>query len=100
MNKNKSLIILLITFFLNGCVQSSAMLGPAITLVSTGNIAQASLSFSANKAVEEETGMSTTEFISQKLNNENNLVSEEFEKDFFDLLEANINKTRNIISED
>ena len=44
--------------------------------------------------------MSTTEFISQKLNNENNLVSEEFEKDFFDLLEANINKTRNIISED
>ena len=44
--------------------------------------------------------MSTTEFISQKLNNENNLISEEFEKDFLDLLEANINKTRNIISED
>ena len=44
--------------------------------------------------------MSTTEFISQKLNKENNLVSEEFEKDFLDLLEVNINKTRNIILED
>ena len=97
MKKNKSLIILLITFFLNGCVQSSAMLGPSITLVSTGNIAQASLSFSANKVVEEETGMSTTEFISQKLNKEINSDSEEFQKDFIDLLETNINKTRKII---
>ena len=97
MNKNNLLIILLITFFLNGCVQSSAMIGPAVTLVSTGNIAQASFSFSANKVVEEETGMSTTEFISQKLNKEINSDSEEFQKDFIDLLETNINKTRKII---
>ena len=37
---------------LSGCVQSSAMLGPAITIASTGNISQAGLTFITNKAVE------------------------------------------------
>ena len=34
---------------LSGCVQSSAMLGPAITIASTGNVSQAGLTFITNK---------------------------------------------------
>ena len=36
--------------FLTGCVQSTAMIGPAMTLVSTGNTAQAFGTFLTNKA--------------------------------------------------
>ena len=43
------------------------MIGPTMTLVSTGNLYQASLSYGANKAVEKETGMQTTEYLINKI---------------------------------
>ena len=49
------------------------MVGPAMTLVSTGNITQAGFTFSANKAVEKETGMQAHEYLS-KIIEENNLI--------------------------
>ena len=52
------------SLFLTGCYQSTAMVGPAITLASTGNVSQAGLAYITNKAVEKETGMSTTEYVS------------------------------------
>ena len=48
-------------------MQSTAMIGPTMTLVSTGNLYQASLSYGANKAVEKETGMQTTEYLINKI---------------------------------
>ena len=56
---------------LSGCVQSSAMLGPAITIASTGNVSQAGLTFITNKAVEEETGMNTVSYVSNKIDEKN-----------------------------
>ena len=53
-----------ISLFLTGCFQSSAMVGPAITFASTGNVSQAGLAYFTNRAVKEETGMSTTEYVS------------------------------------
>ena len=50
--------------FLSGCFQSSAMVGPAITFASTGNVSQAGLAYFTNRAVKEETGMSTAEYVS------------------------------------
>jgi hypothetical protein len=48
-------IILAIAFmiFLNGCAQSTAILGPAYTLGTTGNAFQAGLSYGSNKAITE-----------------------------------------------
>ena len=96
----KKYILLLISLcFLNGCIQSTAMVGPAMTLASTGNIYQAGLSFSANKAVEKETGMQTHEYIS-KILDENNLKksnTNQFEKNLSTLLQSNFEKTRKII---
>ena len=51
---------------LSGCAQSTAMLGPAITLASSGNISQAGLTYFTNKAVEKETGMDTVTYVSKK----------------------------------
>ncbi len=41
---------LFLLIFLNGCVQSAALLGPAYTLASSGNIYQAGLSYGSNQA--------------------------------------------------
>ena len=49
---------------MTGCFQSSAMVGPAITFASTGNVSQAGLAYFTNRAVKEETGMSTAEYVS------------------------------------
>jgi hypothetical protein len=43
------------------------MIGPAITLTSTGNISQAGMTFFTNKAIKDETGMNTLEFVSNKI---------------------------------
>ena len=37
----KTSFLFLSLIFLNGCLQSTAMLGPGVTLVTTGNVAQA-----------------------------------------------------------
>ena len=49
---NKKIILAtLFTILFNGCMQSTAMLGPAYTLGSTGNTLQAGLSYGSNKAI-------------------------------------------------
>ena len=45
MGINKLLICILMGTILSGCAQSTAMLGPAITLASSGNVSQAGLTF-------------------------------------------------------
>ena len=63
---------------LSGCVQSTAMIGPAITLASSGNVSQAGLTFFTNKAVEKETGMDTVSYVSNKI--DENRVNEVINK--------------------
>ena len=56
MKKFKLYFIFLIFIFLSGCFQSSAFLGPGMTIISTGNVMHAGLQYGANKAVKKETG--------------------------------------------
>ena len=84
-----------ISLFLTGCFQSSAMVGPAITLASTGNVSQAGLAYITNKAVEKETGMSTTKYVSTILEektkkNKNKKINEEL----MILVQTNFEQTR------
>tara|TARA_Y100001970_G_scaffold158230_1_gene193533 strand:- start:814 stop:1131 length:318 start_codon:yes stop_codon:yes gene_type:complete len=84
---------------LSGCVQSTAMIGPAITIASTGNISQAGFTFITNKAVEEETGMNTVSYVSNKIEEKNR--ENKIKKDFKKLIKNNFTKTRKkLISED
>ena len=48
--------LVLIFIFLSGCIQSTALLGPGVTIATTGNIMQAGLQFGANSAIKKETG--------------------------------------------
>ena len=63
----KILLNIVVLIFLSGCFQSTAMIGPGITLVSTGNFPQAFGAYITNKAVEEETGLQTHELIVKKV---------------------------------
>ena len=72
------------------------MIGPSMTLVSTGNIYNAGLSYGANKAVEKETGMQTSEYIINKIEDypTNNNIKEDQLNSLMILLELNIEKTK------
>ena len=56
MRKLKLYFILLSFIFLSGCFQSSALLGPGMTIISSGNVTQAGLHYGANTAIKKETG--------------------------------------------
>tara|TARA_B100001175_G_scaffold299373_1_gene290696 strand:- start:304 stop:621 length:318 start_codon:yes stop_codon:yes gene_type:complete len=95
MRINKIFVYIVASVILSGCAQSTAMLGPAITLASTGNISQAGLTFVTNKAVQEETGMDTVSFVSKKI--EQNNTKSRMKRDFKELVETNFEKTRGIL---
>jgi len=92
MGLNKILVYIITGVILSGCAQSTAMLGPAITLASTGNASHAGITFFTNKVVEKETGMDTVSFVSNKIeqNNSKTRMKREFKK----LVETNFEKTR------
>ena len=92
----KILVFIVSGLILSGCAQSTAMLGPAITLASSGNVSHAGITFITNKAVEKETGMDTVSFVSNKLE-QNSSKNRKFRK----LVETNFEKTRKkLISQD
>ena len=99
MGFNKLLICILMGIILSGCAQSTAMLGPAITLASSGNVSQAGLTFFTNKAVEKETGMDTVAFVSNKIDEQNSKTK--LKREFKNMVEINFLKTREkLISQD
>jgi len=89
MGLNKVLVYIVTSVILSGCAQSTAMLGPALTLASTGNASHAGMTFFTNKAVKKETGMDTVSFVSNKIE-QNSSRNRKFKK----LVETNFEKTR------
>ena len=58
--------------FLNGCLQSTAMLGPGVTLVTTGNVAQAGFQYAANNAIKNETGKDALTLVKEVVEEDHN----------------------------
>ena len=81
---------------LNGCVQSTALLGPGITLASTGNVLQAGLQYGANSAIKKETGKDAFTHVKDVV--ENNGKQKKFEKKFKNLVEKRFQITRQKLS--
>ncbi len=95
MGIKKTLIFILVGIILSGCAQSTAMIGPAITLASSGNVSQAGLTYFTNKAVEKETGMNTVSYVSNKIEQQNSRTK--LKREFKKLVENNFEKTREIL---
>ena len=92
MGIRKILTYIVVGIILSGCAQSTAMIGPAITMASSGNVSQAGLTFITNKAVEKETGMNTVSYVSKKIEQQN--TKTKLKRDFKNLVETNFVKTR------
>ena len=96
MEIKKIVLYFCISLFLTGCFQSSAMVGPAITFASTGNVSQAGLAYFTNRAVKEETGMSTTEYVTTFLEDKNKTTkkNEKIDENLLILVQTNFEQTR------
>ena len=92
MIKKKIIIGLFLLCFLNGCVQSTVLLGPAITMGTTGNVVQAGVQLGTNHAIKQETGKDAFTHISDAV--EEDKRKKNFNKNFVRLLESRIKKTR------
>ena len=80
-------------------MQSTALLGPAYTLASTGNVYQAGLSYGSNQAIKKVTGKSPAENIKNLVRTKKIKTDEEDNYDeFFALVKSRIEKTSKIIN--
>ena len=52
----KTFFVIFILVILSGCIQTTSLLGPGITVATTGNVLQAGLQYGANTALKKETG--------------------------------------------
>ena len=78
--------------FLNGCLQSTALLGPGMTVAATGNVLQAGLQYGANTAIKNETGKDTLKHLQEAV--ESQSKSHKFKKKFTNLVEKKFLLTR------
>ena len=95
--KNKKIVFILVSVvLLTGCVQSTAFLGPAITVAATGNIAQAGFTYGTNEVFKKETGKDTIQYVSSLLEPEDKKIT--INEDLVALVESSIKKTRQKIA--
>ena len=78
--------------FLNGCLQSTALLGPGVTIVSNGNVLQAGLQYGANTAIKNQTGKNTFEHLQDVVDSQSK--DKKFKMKFIDLVEKKFELTR------
>ena len=93
---------LFIISFLGACASPTAMLGPAYTLSSTGNVLQAGLTYGSNEMITMYTGKTPIENL-QDINfskqvSKNNIKKKTLESDdFYHLVKNRIKKTNKIL---
>ena len=103
MINKKTISGLFILNLLMGCTSPSVMLGPAITVSSTGNTLQAGLSYGSNKLITQYTGKTPIENLKdvnltkkkESKNIERNTLESE---DFYILVKNKIEKTNSILN--
>ena len=89
---------LFIISLLTNCSSPTAMLGPAYTLSSTGNVFQASLSYGSNEMITHYTGKTPLENVKEISTNNKNIHKQTLEsEDFYILVKNKINKTGAIL---
>ena len=67
---SKTFFFVALSLTLTGCYQSTAsLIGPSITLGTSGNIAQSALSYSVNQSVKKVTGEYPAEHLKKRFKN-------------------------------
>ena len=98
MIQKKIVFWLLVSAFLSGCTSPTAMLGPAYTFTSSGNIYQAGLTFGSNEMITRQTGKTPIENIQELSVSKKNIQKQTLKsEDFYILVKNNMDKTRSIL---
>ena len=88
----KKILIFLTLVLLNGCLQSTALLGPGVTIATTGNLAQASFQYAANKSIKNETGKDALTLVKDVVEEDHR--KRKFNKEFKSIVEKRVKKAR------
>ena len=89
---------LLLFFSLGACTAPTAMLGPAYTLTSTGNVAQAGFSYGSSELITMYTGKTPMENVIEITSKDVNIQKQTLEsEDFKNLVKTRVIKTNNIL---
>ena len=86
------LFFLLFIIILNGCAQSTALLGPGVTLATTGNALQAGIQYGTNTAIKNETGKDALTYVKDAV--EQDQKQRKFNKDFKKMVENRVKIAR------
>ena len=92
----KILFIFSFLIFLNGCLQSTALLGPGVTIATTGNVVQAGFQYGLNKKIKNETGKDAIIFVKEVV--EKDHKKRRFNRDFKKIVENRVFKARQKMS--
>ena len=57
--------------FLSGCIHTASLLGPGVTIATTGNVLQAGFQYGANTAIKNETGKDVLSHIKDTVHEKN-----------------------------
>jgi len=71
MRNIKIFFFILFPIFLSGCIQTTSLLGPGVTVATTGNIFQAGFQYGANSAIKKETGKDVLSHIKDTVDEQN-----------------------------
>ncbi len=91
------LTIVISFFFLTGFVPIFSLVGPGVTVITSGNIYKASAQFIVNQRIEKETGKNSLTLIKETLSKEEiekKILKNSFDDDLRQLVETNIKMTR------
>ena len=92
MKFKKIYFLFLISIFLSGCIQSTALLGPGVTIATTGNIMQAGLQYGASTAIKKETGKDVITHLKDAVNEEQD--NQKLEKKIRNITKNTIDKVK------
>ena len=85
--------------FLGACTTPTAMLGPAYTLTSSGNVLQAGLSYGSSELITMHTGKTPMENVIEITSSENNIQKDTLESDDFKyLIISRVEKANRILN--
>ena len=92
MKKLNLFFVIFVLIFSSGCVQTTSLLGPGVTIATTGNVFQAGLQYGANTAIKNETGKDVFAHIKDKVDEKKD--EKKFYAEFRLFLEKRIHTTR------
>ena len=92
------IIFISISFiFLTGFVQLASLVGPSVTIFSTGNVYKASAQFMVDKHIKNKTGKSSLAYVKEEVTRQND--QKDFNKELIKLVEKRIKNTHKKIVE-